>query len=139
MKRHISLDSIITRDPQTVQQGQALSEVTRLFREKDIHHIPVLDGRKPGGMISYQDIMKLIYDADHADARAIDHLLDSQFSIGQVMNRELTALPLGASIREAAQTLVDHRQHSVVIVDRNGEIAGILTSSDLIRHLIALL
>jgi CBS domain-containing membrane protein len=139
MKRNPTLDSIITRDIETVQHGQPLSEVARLFREKDYHHAPVLDGRKPVGMISYNDIMRLIYDADNTDSHAIDNLLDTQFSIDKVMNKELTLLPLGTTIREAAQTLIDHHQHSVVIVDTDGDIAGILTSSDLIKHLIALI
>lgn len=139
MKRNISLDSIITRDLETIQQGQPLSEVARLCRERDIHHIPVLDGRRPVGMIAHSDIMRLIYDADHADARAIDSLLDSQFDTRSVMRTDLTMLPLGASIREAAQTLLDHHQHSVIIVDQQGDIAGILTSSDLIRFLLTLI
>ena len=139
MKRNISLDSIITRDLETVQQGQPLSEVARLFRERDIHHVPVLDGTKPVGMISHSDIMRLIYDADNADARAIDHLLDSQFETRSVMKKELTRLPLGASIREAAQTLIEQHQHSVVVVDQEGDIAGILTSSDLIRFLLTVI
>lgn len=139
MKRNSKVDSIITQNIETVQQGQSLSEVARLFREKDFHHAPVLDGRKPVGMISYNDIMRLIYDADNTDSHAIDHLLDNQFSIGEVMSKDLTVLPLGSSVREAAQMLIDHHQHSVIIVDSGGDIAGILTSSDLIRHLIALI
>lgn len=139
MKKNTTLDSIITHEIETVQQGQSLSEVARLFREKNFHHVPVLEGRRPVGMIAYNDIMRLIFDADHADARAIDSMLDHQFTIDQVMNRELTVLPLGSSIREAAQTLLDHGHHSVVIVDGAGEIAGILTSSDLIRYLISMI
>ena len=138
MNKNNTLDTILTSDIETVQKGQALSEVARLFREKDFQHVPVLDGRKPVGMISQNDIMRLIYDADHTDSRAIDHMLNDMFAIEEVMKTDLTLLPLGGSIREAAQTLIDHNQHSVIIVDRIGDIAGIVTSSDLIRHLITL-
>lgn len=138
MKKHATFDSILTSDIETVQKGQPLSEVARLFREKGFQHMPVLEGRKPVGMISQNDIMRLIYDADHADSRAIDHMLDDMFSIEEVMVKDLTLLPLGGSICEAAQTLIDHDQHSVIIVDQTGDIAGIVTSSDLIKHLITL-
>ena len=138
MKKNNTLDSILTPDIETVQKGQALSEVARLFREQDFQHVPVLDEWKPVGMISQSDIMRLIYDADHTDSRAIDHMLDDMFSIEDVMSKELTLLPLGGSIREAAETLIEHNQHSVIIVDRIGDVAGIVTSSDLIKHLITL-
>lgn len=137
MKKNIIVDSILTSDIDTVQKGQSLSEVARLFREKNFQHVPVLEGRRPVGMISQNDVMRLIYDADHTDSRAIDHMLDDMFSVEDVMTKDLTLLALGAPVREAAETLLEHNQHSVIIVDTIGDIAGIVTSSDLIRYLVA--
>lgn len=139
MKRNATLDSIVTRDIETVQKGQPLSEVAKLFRSRDFEHVPVLEGRRPVGMISRGDIMRLIYDSVGADSRAIDRLLDSQYDVEGVMSADLTTLALGSHVRDAARAMVDEDRHSIVVVDQEGSIAGIVTSSDLIRHLLALL
>ena len=54
------IKQILTTDVMSVHIKQKLSDVNEIFRENMIHHIPVLDGKFPIGIISTKDILKLI-------------------------------------------------------------------------------
>jgi len=125
----------MTSDPQTVSLGQPLSEVYTLLQNRSFHHVPVVDGNVPVGMISATDILKLVYDIDGSDDRLLRTFLDHQFTLEDAMTTKLVTAQLGDDLR----TVVDHMAsgviHSVMILNDDGELAGIVTSTDLIRQL----
>jgi CBS domain-containing protein len=136
MKKNESINSVLTRDVITVHTGQKLSDVNHVFKQHPIHHLPVLDGKKPVGIISTNDIFKLIFNVDGTDERMADAMLDHQFSISDVMQREIETLTTKASVKDAAMILQDSSLHSVLVVDDHGDLAGIVTTTDLIRYLL---
>jgi CBS domain-containing protein len=136
MKRNESINSILTSDVLSVHTGQKLSEVNHLFKQQPIHHLPVLDGRKPVGIISTNDIFKLIFNVDGTDERMADAMLDHQFSIRDVMKSDIKTLTKKATVKDAALVLQDSSLHSVLVVDDAGDLAGIVTTTDLIRYLL---
>lgn len=136
MKKKESINSILTRDVISVHTGQKLSDVNRVFKQQPIHHLPVLDGKKPVGIISTNDIFKLIFNVDGTDERMADAMLDHQFSIRDVMKSDIQTLTTKASVKDAATVLQDSSLHSVLVVDDHGELAGIVTTTDLIRYLL---
>ena len=129
------IDEVLTTEVITVRVHQKLSYVNKIFRENMIHHIPVLEGKKPIGIISTTDIYKLIYNIDMQDKRMIDAMLDSDFTISDVMSKDLVTLPLSSTIKDAAGILQVSTRHSVIITNQDGEFAGIVTSTDLIKYL----
>ncbi len=136
MKKNESINSILTSDVVTVHTGQKLSDVNRLFKQQPIHHLPVLDGKKPVGIISTNDIFKLIFNVEGTDERMADAMLDHQFSIRDVMQSDIKTLTTKASVKDAAKILQDSSMHSVLVVDDKGALAGIVTTTDLIRYLL---
>lgn len=134
MKKHESIQVVLTSNPITVQKGQKLSEVSAIFREHRIHHVPVLDHKSPVGIISETDILRLIYDADHTDTRTQDAIIDQLHTLSSVMSTDLQTLPITATVRDAAELLSDNHYHSVIIL-KDGYLAGIVTSTDLIHYL----
>ena len=129
----------MTLDPITVHRNQPLSEVYTLLQSKGFHHVPVVDGARPIGMISATDILKLVYDVESADDRMLRTMLDHQFTIEDAMTADIVKV----SSTDGLRTVVDHMStgtlHSVVVVDESGDLVGIVTSSDLIRQLGAML
>ena len=114
---------------------QKLSHVNKIFNEKKIHHVPVLEGKNAIGIISTTDIYKLIYDIDTQETNMIDEMLDNDFTIEGVMSKDLITLPLSSTIKDAAGLLQVSTRHSIIITNRDGEFAGIVTSTDLIKYL----
>lgn len=130
-----SLNEIMTQDVLSVHIKQKLSEVTAIFRENPIHHIPVINGTKPVGMISSQDVFKLVFNVDATDQRMLDSILDSNYSIEDIMTKELVIFDDASTIRDATKILGVGSFHSVIVVDSKGDLNGIVTTTDLIRHL----
>ncbi|NIP31392.1 MAG: CBS domain-containing protein [Candidatus Dadabacteria bacterium] len=135
MLENKNIDKVLTTEAITVRVHQKLSYVNKIFNEKGIHHLPVLEGKKPIGIISTTDIYKLIYNIDMQDKRKIDTMLDNDFTIEDVMSKDLVTLPLSSTIKDAAGILQVSTRHSIIITNRDGEFAGIVTSTDLIKYL----
>lgn len=133
------LADVMTTDPTTVETTQPLSEVYTLLQNRNFHHVPVVDGDKPIGMIAASDILKLVYDIEGSDDFVLMTMLDHQFNIEDAMTTELITVLHSDSLKTVADLLADGSVHSVVVVDDAGDLEGIVTSSDLIRQLSALL
>jgi CBS domain-containing protein len=52
------------------------------------------------------------------------------------MQRDIETLTTKASVKDAAMILQDSSLHSVLVVDDHGDLAGIVTTTDLIRYLL---
>lgn len=139
MKHKPQLSDVMTPEPETVHLGQPLSEAYALLQKGKFHHVPVVDGDIPVGMISSTDILALVYDVDSADDRMLRTMLDHQFTLEDAMSSELITVRNGESVRTVANHMSTGDTHSVIVVDDDGALEGIVTSSDLIRQLAELL
>jgi CBS domain-containing protein len=104
-----------------------------------IHYIPVLSGDELIGMVSWNDFMRISFgEFGNQDAKGLDETLDHTYEIRDVMNKEVTTLPAGSTIRDAARILGSHQFHALPVV--NGKkLIGTVTSTDLVRFLAELL
>lgn len=135
MIENVSIREILTTDVLSVHENQNLSEVARIFRENHIHHVPVLKGKKPVGMISTHDLFKLVFNVDSTDERMLDVLLDNTYKLKEVMTDKLVILADSATIKDVTKLLRDGAIHSIIVVDNRGDLAGIVTTTDLVRFL----
>ena len=129
------ITSVMTTEVISIDRDQPLSEAYQALRGAGYHHIPVLERDRPVGMISSTDILKLAYDVEGSDDRMLRSMLDHQFTIDDAMTADLVTLPDTATVHDAADVLARGSLHSVVIVDAEGALVGIVTTTDLIRYL----
>ncbi len=125
----------MTTDVVSIDRDQPLSEAYQALKGAGYHHIPVLESDRPVGMISSTDILRLAYDVDGNDDRLLRSMLDHQFTIDDAMTPDLITLPDTANVHDAADVLSRGNLHSVVIIDGEGSLVGIVTTTDLIKYL----
>jgi CBS domain-containing protein len=135
MKRQDPITKVMTTEIVSVDVGQPLTEVYHALNRAKFEHIPVLDAELPVGMISSTDVLRLVYDIGSANDRMLTTMLDHQFNLEDVMSTELVTLPDSASVHDAAEVLAEGGMHSVIVLDVTGELAGIVTTTDLVRYL----
>ena len=135
MKKNDSISNIMSSNIIAVQEGESLSEVRHKMVGNNIHHIPVLSGKKLVGMVSFTDMMKLNVVITGADDRTIDAIIDQQFQTKDIMSKDLDTLDTKDTIRRAADILAESNFHAIPVTNGSGELQGIVTSSDLIRYL----
>ena len=137
MKKKESVSQIASTALITIQLGQKLSEARKLMQVNQIHHVPVLQGKKLMGILSAVDLATLSLTSFGSDERANDTILDKQFSVEEVMSKNMVTIKPTAPIREAAEILAEGHFHSLPIVDKEGDLQGLVTSTDLIRYLLS--
>ncbi len=56
--RYITVGQAMTPDPVSVQVGDPVRDIARIFTESDFHALPVLDGERIVGIISTTDLIR---------------------------------------------------------------------------------
>jgi CBS domain-containing protein len=137
MKKNEPISHIMTRDVTTVHLGQRPSEARQLLATGKFHHLPVVDGKRLVGILSATDFLRVSFAAYGAGSdQAFDAFLDHQFSIGDLMQRDVVSLTEGSSVREAAGLLHRHAFHALPVVDADANLVGIVTTTDLLGYLL---
>jgi len=136
MKKNVPVSTIMTNNVIKLNVTDSLAKAEKLFKEKKIRHIPVMNGNKIIGMLSYTDLLKIsIADTLDENEEEIDIAVYNVFTIQQVMAKNLVCISPDTSIKEAAEILATREFHALPVTE-NGDLAGILTTTDLIRYLI---
>jgi len=123
----------MTREVVTVGPEAGANEAWGLCREKNIRHLPVVDGGRLVGIVSDRDLR------DVSPPRGTQ---DQENTLGWVRVRDImsasvvTAHPLD-TIDHAARVIYENRFNCLPVC-AEGELAGIITSSDLVRTLVEL-
>jgi CBS domain-containing protein len=136
VKQNEPVYKIMSSDLKTVHIAQKLSEARKVLADGAFEHLPVVSGDKLVGLLSSTDLMRLTYDAGNTDARSIDAVLDNQFTLEGVMTKNIQTIKRTDTVRYAAELLVKGTHHSLPVVEDDGKLIGIVTSTDLIRYLL---
>jgi CBS domain-containing protein len=111
----------MTPGPITISNDAPLSEALGLMRGRRIHELPVLNGKKLVGMITFESI------ARHTNlslSTKVEHLM-----VLPHLLLESTSLP------EVAQSLLAGGMRAAPVVGRRNELVGVVSRTDLVRAL----
>jgi acetoin utilization protein AcuB len=123
----------MTRDVVTVGPEESAARAWGLCRERNIRHLPVVEGGRLVGIVSDRDLRDL------SPPRATT---DEENTLGWVQIRDMmstgvvTAHPLD-TIEHAAKVIYENRFNCLPVI-ADDELVGIITSSDLVRTLVEL-
>lgn len=136
MRKRIPVSTIMTKNIIAVNRTDDLETAERLFKQHHIRHIPVVSGDVIIGMLSYTDLLRISFaDAVNEDETEVDTVVYNMFTIDQVMSKKVVSVTSETTIKEVAEIITKNEFHALPVVD-NGELVGIVTSTDLINFLI---
>ncbi len=136
MPRSTPISDVMTKHVLAVGVDAKLSEVRQLLTGEDIHHVPVVEGRRPVGIISSRDLVQLVREAGASQAGlGIDDLLDRAGNLSEVMTRDLVTMRSDEAVDRAIDLIADGSIHSVLVVDLDHRLVGIVTDTDLLDYL----
>lgn len=135
MKKREPVSHIMTKEVISVAENDKLDEVVRIFRKKNIRHLPVRSGKKISGMISRNDINRLTFGALFDNQEGTDEAILQMLTIPQVMTADLHTVSSDTPIRDVAEIFSAAEYHSLPVVD-DGELKGIVTTTDVIRYML---
>jgi CBS domain-containing protein len=125
----------MTRDVRSLGRNDRLSLADEVMGLERFRHMPVVDEEGTlVGIVSQRDLFRgalaraLGY-GQHAQDRLIAQLL-----VKEVMTNDPVSVAPDASVDQAAQSMLEHKVGCLPVVE-DGRLVGILTESDLLRHL----
>lgn len=136
MKKRLPVSTIMTKNIIAVNRTDDLETAEKLFKQHHIRHIPVVSGEVIIGMLSYTDLLRISFaDAVNEDQTEVDTIVYNMFTIEQVMTKNVVTVNPETSIKEVAEIITKNEFHALPVVD-NGELVGIVTTTDLIYYLL---
>lgn len=121
----LTVSKFMTRTPFKIEASASLDEARRLMKEKDIRHLPVMDGKRLVGVVSQRDIQLAL------GFRNVDPELTE---VQEAMIQDVFAVAGDAELESVARKMAERRLGSAVVVDRR-HVVGIFTTVDALRAL----
>ena len=104
-------------DPITVREDQSVADVEKIMAKYKISGLPVLREGKLVGIVTNRDLR---------------FVSDSDLRVGDVMtSKNLVTAKVGIDMEHSKALLHEHRIEKLLVVDDNGNLAGLITIKDL--------
>jgi len=122
----------------TVDADDSMLDATKLLKEHNIRHLPVLEKGKLVGVITDRDLKRASpSDATTLEAHELLYLI-ANIKVREIMTRNPITVPYNFTIEEAAEILLQARISGMPVVDKDGDVIGTITQTDLFKVLISL-
>lgn len=136
MKKRELVSKIMSTDLITINHTNTLLDAEKLFKKHKIRHIPVVSDKKIIGILSLTDLLRISFvDSYGEDDSDVDTAIYNMLSIEQVMVNNPVHVASTKTIREVAEILSKEEFHALPVVD-DGELVGIVTTTDLVNYLL---
>ena len=123
------------KDLITITKDERMTTAKKILKEKNIRHLPVVEGKKLIGLVSNMDIRKAeASPATSLEVRELHYLLD-KITIGEIMTRNVITISPDISVEEATTLLHDNKIGCLPVVE-DGNLVGIITENDVMEILI---
>jgi IMP dehydrogenase len=106
-------------DPVTLSPAEPVRKARALMKEQNVSGIPIVEGKKLVGILTRRDLK---------------FLKDYDVKINSVMTKDnLITGPADTTLEQAKEILQKHRIEKLLLVNKNGELAGLITMRDIDR------
>jgi CBS domain-containing protein len=135
MKQELVKDWM-TRNVVTITPDTTLPEAHRLMTEKRVRRLPVMKNNLLVGIVTLGDVRG----AEPSGATSLSiwevNYLLSKLKIEEIMTRNLLTISSNATIGQAAEVMLEHKVSGLPVVDRDKQLVGIITESDIFRMVV---
>jgi acetoin utilization protein AcuB len=129
---------IMTTDLTTLQENESLLDATLIFARSSLRHIPILNATKLAGIVTERDLKHYTPSIlSGIPAEEYNRLMEST-PLSKIMTRDPVTISPDSPVSEAARVLYDRRIGCLLVVE-DGELKGIITTTDMLKLLIHLL
>ena len=113
--------SVMTRDVETLSPDLTLQEAADQMATLDVGPMPVVEGRRVVGILTDRDI--LLQAAQGRDPKSVKGR--------DVMTKQVDSVTEDTDAKEAAKLTREKQHRRLVVLDRNQQLAGIVSLADL--------
>jgi IMP dehydrogenase len=109
----------VISDPVTLSPNEPVRRAQQLMNEQNVSGIPIVEGKKLVGILTRRDLK---------------FLKDYDVEISTVMTKSnLVTGPAGTTLEQAKELLHEYKVEKLLLVNKEGELAGLITMRDIER------
>jgi acetoin utilization protein AcuB len=125
----------MTHNPQTIDADASVVEAIHVLREKNIRRLPVMKNGKLAGLVTEKMLLGYMpTKATTLDQWELQYILNKT-PVTAAMNPTPHTVRPDALISEAAKLLHDRKLNGIIVVDDEGDLIGILTTTNALEAL----
>ena len=122
----------------SIDVSDSMRDAMKLLKEHGIRMLPVMKKGKLVGIVTDRDLKKAsASDATSLEGHELLYLLE-KIEVKDIMTKDPITVPPDYTAEETAQVLLENKISGAPVVDDNGQVAGVITQTDLFRVLISL-
>jgi CBS domain-containing protein len=135
--RKTSASYIMTSNPIVISKTDTVSGAKAIMKRRRIDHLPVVDNYKSVGMITSEDILKIISGSERIGRKSLgidqtNSRLDLE--VGGIANNNIVSVDVQDSLQSAVELILSQNS-TYCLLESVGEIQGIITYRDIISLL----
>jgi acetoin utilization protein AcuB len=121
-----------------INEDDSMQDALKLMKQHNIRMMPVLKNSQLVGVVTDRDLKRAsASDATTLDVHELLYLI-SKIKVKNIMSKNPISVPPDLTVEETAEVLLNNKISGAPVVDKNGEVVGTITQTDLFRVLIAL-
>ncbi len=105
--------------------NSSFDDILKLMYNNQVSSVVIVNDKSPIGICSYLDIINAIS----------EHNSKEDIKLSEITNKNITTIYQNESIYDAYQKLIQSGQRHLIVLDENHHTSGILTGSDLFKHI----
>ncbi len=122
----------------SIDHENTVIDAIKIMKEKDVSRLPVTKGGKLVGILTNKDIKKASpSDATMVDPHELAYLI-SNLRVRKIMTSPVITVSVDNSVGEATETLLHRNVSGAPVIDRNNEVVGVISRTDLTKLLLSL-
>lgn len=137
LDRSIPVSEIMSTELITVKPKEPMTVVDKIFKQHEIHHIPVVNEEKTlVGIISKEDYLRTLHGLTLfkvSRAETYNEAMLRSLLAEEVMTKKIAHIHPDKPISLAADILMENLFHALPVID-NGQLLGLITSYDLLKY-----
>lgn len=119
----MKVSDIMTSAAVTESADDNLSEAAAKMRQQQTGSLLITEGSKLSGIITERDVLRVV--AEGKDPKAA--------TVREEMTSDVVTIDPDTSIKDAADLMFSHWFRHLPVVDKNGDVVGIISTRDLLR------
>jgi MFS transporter, MHS family, proline/betaine transporter len=122
----LRLNELVRRKPITISGEATIHDVVKIMAEQNIGFLVVVENGRMVGVLSERDVVRSLAERGNLSVKVSD-----------ICKRDIIMLQADATLEEAAEKMGKHGIRHIVVVNKSGELIGVVSVRDLIQELYA--